>query len=87
MATKSKSYHVMAHPNGGWAVKKAGSHRAMRVFGTKEEATNCARNVVMRRKGARYVIHGRDGIVQKEGKFRDSPLPPNSRRSGMKHGK
>lgn len=66
MRANYKSYQVMPHPSGGWALKAVGSGRAMKVFDTKKEATDWARKVIMNKKDTRFVIHGRDGMVQRE---------------------
>lgn len=78
-ARNRKSYHVMPHPDGGWAVKTTGAHRAMKVFGSKKDATACAKVHARNKVGARYVIHGRDGVVQREGTIVERPAPTRGR--------
>ena len=84
-AKRRKSYHVMPHPDGGWAVKTTGARKAMKVFSTKKDATNCAKVHARNKSGARYVIHGRDGTVQAEGAYADRPptLQVRTRKGSM----
>jgi hypothetical protein len=65
MAKKSTSsnnrIHVISR-NGGWAVKKEGSSRATRIYGTKNAAVKGARKSS---KGHDVVVHKEDGTIEK----------------------
>ena len=56
-----KRIHVIAR-NEGWAVKREGNTRASKIYHTKDEAVQNARQIA---KGHDVVIHRRDGSVQK----------------------
>ena len=50
-----KSNHVVSSKSGGWAVKKSGSSRASKVFGTKEEAKKYAVKISKQEKTELYI--------------------------------
>ena len=76
--SKRKSIHTVPH-NKGWAVKKGGGKRAVKVTETKAEAEKIARDLA-RREGAELVIHGRDGKIQDADSFGGDPLPPRDKK-------
>lgn len=57
-----ESQHVIPK-NGSWAVKKAGSDKASRIFSKKEEAVNFAK-IVASNQGTALFVHGIDGRIQ-----------------------
>ncbi len=76
MSAKSASYHVISHPNGGWAVKKSGSHRVTKLFGTKKDAASFARNIA--KFYGELVIHDKDGRVLEIVTYGSDPVPPKA---------
>ncbi len=60
----SISIHVVKGPNGGWNVRKKGSMRALRSFGTKPEATKYAMQL-SKKLQRDLVIHEATGYVEK----------------------
>lgn len=73
------SYHVVTHPEGGWAVVRSGAERASRRFDTQGDAIAWAREI-SRNQGSELIVHGRDGTVQRWDSYSASPLPPRGRR-------
>jgi len=61
----NRSYHVIANPDGGWNVVKAGSERATKHFETKKAAIEYAREVSKNRHSDLF-IHKKDGMIQKK---------------------
>lgn len=57
-----KRTHVIKRKN-GWAVKKQGAAKALRVYKTKAEAIERASK--LRKDGYDIIIHREDGSVQK----------------------
>ena len=55
-------HHVVPRPSGGWAVKRDGAAKAIKVFSTKGDAVEFAREI-SRKQSAEIVIHGRDGSI------------------------
>jgi len=69
------SYHVIPNPNGGWSVKKEGSHRASKKFETKDSAVCYAREISRDRKTELY-IHNKDGRISDRRSYGQNPFPP-----------
>ncbi|MES1955999.1 DUF2188 domain-containing protein [Salinisphaera hydrothermalis] len=67
--------HVVPSPKGGWAVRKSGSERATRVFGTQEEAIKFARNLA-KKEHADFYLHRKDGTIRKRDSYGADPHPP-----------
>lgn len=55
-------HHVVPKPSGEWAIKRDGATKAIKVFSTKGDAVEFAREI-SRKQGAEIVIHGRDGRI------------------------
>lgn len=55
-------HHVVPRPSGGWAIKRAGTTKAIKIFSTKGDAVEFA-GEVSRDQGVEIVIHGRDGRI------------------------
>jgi hypothetical protein len=69
-----KGQHVV--PSGGkWAVRKAGSPKATRIFSTQEEAISSARTIAKNQKTEVY-IHGRNGKIRERDSYGNDPHPP-----------
>ncbi len=73
--SKSNSHHVVPNPNGGWDVKKAEAERASRHFDTKAEAEKAGR-VISQNQNTEFVIHGKDGKIQRKDSHGNDPFPP-----------
>ena len=74
-----KSHHVVPDPDGGWAVRKGGAKRVSKHFDRKTEAVSWGREV-SRRQGSEFVIHKRDGTIQRKDSHGNDPLPPRDRK-------
>jgi hypothetical protein len=74
-----KTHHVVPNPNGGWDVKKGGSDRASIHTDTKQEAIDRGRSI-SRNQGTEFLIHGRDGKIQKSDSHGHDPNPPKDSR-------
>lgn len=59
----AKTQHVVRDKN-GWAVKRARTKRASRVFPNQRKAINAAKDTARRNK-TNVVIHKRDGRIRK----------------------
>lgn len=55
--------HVVPH-NGGWAVKKVGSDRAMSTYPTQSAAVRAAREVLSKQGGGEVFVHSRKGRLR-----------------------
>jgi uncharacterized protein YdaT len=58
-----------------WAVRKAGSARTTKVFGTKKEAVAHAREIAKHQATELY-IHGKNGRIQQRDSYGHDPHPP-----------
>ncbi len=68
----TKGQHVV--PNGGkWAVRKAGSERASRVYATRNEAIAKGKELA-KNQGTELYVHGKDGRIEKRIHGKD-PFP------------
>ena len=65
--------HVVPHRD-GWAVRKAGTSRAMRVFGTADAALGFARDAA-RRAGDMLVQHAADGRILRRSRHGERAKP------------
>jgi hypothetical protein len=74
-----KTHHVVPNPSGGWNVKKGGAERASGHFDTKAEAEQAGR-VISRNQGTEFVIHGKDGVIQRSDSHGNDPNPPKDKR-------
>ena len=70
-----KSHHVVPAPNGGWNVKKGGAQRASVHTETKAEAEKVGREI-SRNQRTEFVIHGKDGQIQRSDSHGGDPNPP-----------
>lgn len=59
-----KPLHVVPQPD-GWAVKRQGSSRALRLFNTQAEAIKAATKTA-RNSRSEVVIHGRSGVIRQK---------------------
>ena len=72
---KRKSHHVVPNPNGGWDVKKGGGKKSIKHFNTKLPAEKFGRTVSKNQK-SEFVIHGKDGTIQRSDSHGNDPNPP-----------
>lgn len=72
---KRKSHHLVPKSSGGWDLKKGGGERSIKHFDTKKEGENYGRNV-SRNQGSEFVIHKRDGTIQRSDSHGNDPYPP-----------
>jgi hypothetical protein len=66
-------------PDGGWSVKKGGAERASRHFETKSDAIVWGREVSKNQR-SEFVIHKKDGTIQRKDSHGNDPLPPRDRK-------
>ena len=62
--TRNRNQHVVPAKD-GWAVKRAGSPKATKVFDTQEEAIEKGREIAKNQR-SELLIHGRDGEDSEE---------------------
>ena len=74
-----RTHHVVPNPAGGWDVKKGGAERASGHFDTKREAEIAGRQI-SQNQGTEFVIHGRDGVIQRSDSHGHDPNPPKDQR-------
>lgn len=72
-----KSNHVVPSSS-GWAVKKSGSARASRTFGTKEQAVVYGRSLSKHERTELY-IHKSNGMIQNRNSYGNDPNPPKDK--------
>ena len=71
-----KTHHVVPNSDrGGWDVKRGGSSRASKHFDTKAEAEHAGRGISRNQK-TEFVIHGRNGKIQRSDSHGNDPYPP-----------
>lgn len=69
-----KNQHVT--PKGdSWQVKGAGNKRATKIFDTKHEATQYAKEIAIKQK-SELVIHNRNGVISEKNSYGNDPFPP-----------
>ena len=66
---------VVTNLRGGWSVRRSGSARASKTFGTQREAIDYARGTARKSSGELY-IHGRDGRIRERNSYGGDPYPP-----------
>jgi hypothetical protein len=74
-----KSHHVVPGRDGGWNVIRGGATRASKHFKNKSDAVSWARNT-SRIQGSEFVVHKRDGIVQRKDSHGNDSFPPRDRK-------
>lgn len=74
-----KSQHVVKSSDGGWAIKKGGSSKATKIYGTQKEAIVHGREIAKSQK-AEFYIHGKDGKILEKNSYGNDPLPPKDKR-------
>ena len=71
--TRKRNQHVVPTKD-GWAVKRAGSPKATKVFDTQQEAIERGRQIA-RNQRSELLIHGRDGRIRKKNTYGRDPTP------------
>lgn len=74
--TRERNQHVIPTKD-GWAVKRAGSLRATKVFDTQQEAIERGREIA-RNQRSELLIHGRDGRIREKNTSSSSCRSPRS---------
>ena len=67
LMTKNRNQHVVPAKD-GWAVRRAGSSKATKMFGTQREAIERGREIA-RKQGSELLIHGRDGRIREKSTY------------------
>lgn len=71
---KIVSQHVVKHGR-GWALKRAGSTRATKVFTTQKDAFTFGRTVSINQRTELFV-HGRNGRIRMRNSYGRDSFPP-----------
>ena len=71
---KKSNQHIVPAKD-GWAVKRAGSPRATKVFDTQEEAIAKGREIAKNQR-SELLIHGRDGRIREKNTYGRDSSPP-----------
>lgn len=74
-----KEHHVVPNPKGGWDVKKNGSDNASVHKDTKADAEKAGRKI-SKNQGSEFIIHGKDGKIQKSDSHGNDPCPPKDQK-------
>lgn len=72
--TRERNQHVVPTTD-GWAVRRAGSPKATKVFGTQREAIERGREIA-RNQRSELLIHGRDGRIREKNTYGRDRNPP-----------
>ncbi|MFA5603129.1 MAG: DUF2188 domain-containing protein [Bacilli bacterium] len=75
MTKKAGSHHVVPNADGGWDVKKDGATRSSGHFDKKQDAVDAGRKI-SQNQGTEFVIHGKDGKIQRKDSHGNDPYPP-----------
>ena len=75
MSKKSNTHHVVPNPQGGWDVKRGGALRSSGHYDTKKDAESAGREI-SRNQDTEFVIHGKDGKIQRKDSHGNDPFPP-----------
>lgn len=74
-----KTTHVVPNKErDGWDVKQGGADRASKHFDRKSDAEDWGRGV-SRRERTEFIIHGKDGAIQRADSHGHDPDPPKDR--------
>lgn len=73
-----KQTHVVPTDD-GWASKDTGNEKASRIFSTKQDAVDWARNH-SRREGNELFIHNKDGKISNRDSHGNDPCPPRDKK-------
>jgi hypothetical protein len=60
-----EQHHIVANPNGGWDLKRSKGEKVIKHFATKQEAVDYGK-VVSKNQDTTFVIHKKDGKLQKK---------------------
>ncbi|KAA0438636.1 MAG: DUF2188 domain-containing protein [Candidatus Thioglobus sp.] len=74
-----KTQHVVKSPSGGWAVKRGGSSRVTKIYGTQKEAIERGRTLSKAQR-AEFYIHGIDGKIREKDSYGKDPYPPKDKK-------
>lgn len=66
--------HVVPR-DGCWAVRRGGSGRVTRRYGSQREAIEAARKLARKQRTELY-IHGEDGRIRQRDSYGEDPFPP-----------
>lgn len=72
------SHHLVSNSNGGWDVKRNGASRSSVHTDTKAEAEKIGRTISRNQK-TEFVIHGKDGKIQRADSHGNDPCPPKDK--------
>lgn len=70
-----KEHHVVPNQKGGWDVKKDGARKSSVHTDTKKDAVDKGRSI-SKNQGSEFIIHGKDGKIQKSDSHGNDPCPP-----------
>lgn len=77
--TDKRNFHVCAHDDDGWEVRREGAERASSVHETQRQAIERAREQA-RKDHVEVVIHGVDGKIRDKDSYGNDPCPPKDKR-------
>ena len=79
----AKTYHVTTDLSGRWVVRKTGSDRPEKAFGTQREAIGFAKQKASdagRKERVDVMIHQEDGRIRSKDSYGTDPRPPATRK-------
>lgn len=74
-----KEHHVVPNQKGGWDVKKDGARKSSVHTDTKKDALDKGRSI-SKNQGSEFIIHGKDGKIQKSDSHGNDPCPPKDKK-------
>lgn len=70
----AKNVHVTKRDN-GWAVKTAGSEKAVKITETQKEAIEVGKSIAQNQK-SELIVHGVDGKIREKNTYGKDNYPP-----------
>lgn len=70
-----EQHHLVPDADYGWAIRRANADRISAHASTKAEAERIGREI-SRNQGTEFIVHGRDGRIQRRDSHGNDPFPP-----------
>lgn len=77
--SKKANYHIVPHPDKGWAIKKEGGKKVSEFSPTQRGAEKIAKDLASKGGGGEVVIHRPDGKIRDKDTVYPAhdPFPPH----------
>ncbi len=77
--SNKRNIHVVPHPDGGWATRRAGSDRVSDRHRTQRDAIDTAKQHAMSDR-VELIIHRPDGRIRDSDSYGNDPFPPRDKK-------